>query len=202
MIRTVIFDLGRVLVPFDFGIAYQLMSEHCGLAPAEIRKRFAASGLAHGFESGEFDEFEFQRRVEELLETKVEREHFRQIWFSVFHPHTLIPEEMVAGIRKNFRTVLLSNTNPIHFTMLYERYPILQHFDAYILSHEVGAMKPLPRIYEAAIAAAGCRPEECFFTDDVAEYVEGAKAAGIDAVQFQSCEQIQQELKARGVSWE
>ncbi|MBI4892274.1 MAG: HAD family phosphatase [Acidobacteria bacterium] len=202
MIRTVIFDLGRVLVPFDFQIAYELMSRRCGLEPAEIKRRFSNSKLAHGFESGDFDEFEFQRRVEELLETKVEAGEFRNIWFSVFHPHTLIPESMVAGIRKNFRTVLLSNTNPIHFTMLYERYPILQHFDAYILSHEVGAMKPLPSIYQAAIAAAGCQPEECFFTDDVAEYVEGARSAGIDAVQFQSCEQIQQELKARGVYWE
>lgn len=202
MIQCVIFDLGRVLVHFDFEIAYKLISEQCGLEPAEIKRRFSASKLAHGFESGDFDEFEFQRRVEELLQTKVERQRFRDIWFSVFEENTLIPESMVAGIRKNLRTVLLSNTNPIHYSMLYERFPILQHFDGYVLSHEVGAMKPLPKIYAAAIEKAGCRPEECFFTDDVAEYVEGAKRAGIDAVQFENCEQIQRELRARGVSWD
>ncbi len=202
MIRCVIFDLGRVLVPFDFQIGYRLMSEHCGLAPEEVRGRISSDGLVKGFESGEFDEFEFHRRLEGLLETKVTHERFREIWYSVFLPHTLIPESMVAGIRRNLRTVLLSNTNPIHYSMLYERFPILRHFDAYILSHEVGAMKPLPKIYEAAIRAAGCEPAECFFTDDVPEYVEGAKRAGIDAVQFESCEQIQRELKARGVSWD
>jgi putative hydrolase of the HAD superfamily len=201
VIKCVIFDLGRVLVPFDFQIGYKLMSEHCGLAPEEIKRRISSDGLVHGFESGEFDEFEFQRRVEGLLETKMSHERFREVWYSVFQEHTLIPESMVAGIRKNLRTVLLSNTNPIHYTLLYERFPILQHFDGYVLSHEVGAMKPLPKIYAAAIEKAGCRPEECFFTDDVAEYVEGAKRAGIDAVQFESCEQIQRELRARGVSW-
>lgn len=191
-----------MIVPFDFQIGYRLMSEHCGLPPEEIRQRLKTDGLIHGFESGEFDEHEFHRRVEALLETKVTYERFRELWFSVFLPHTLIPESLVAGIRKNYRTALLSNTNPIHYSMIYERYPILQHFDAYVLSHEVGAMKPLPKIYAAAIEAARCRPEECFFTDDIADYVEGAKRAGIDAVQFENREQLERELRARGVRWE
>lgn len=202
MIRCVIFDLGRVLVPFDFQPAYRLMSEQCGLPPEEIKRRISSDGLVKGFESGEFDGIEFHRRMEALLETKVTYERFCDIWFSIFLPHTLIPESMVAGIRRNLRTVLLSNTNPIHYTMVYERYPILRHFDAYILSHEVGAMKPSPKIYDAAIRAAGCEPGECFFTDDVPDFVEGAKRSGIDAVQFKSCEQIQAELRARGVRWD
>jgi putative hydrolase of the HAD superfamily len=63
-------------------------------------------------------------------------------------------------------------------------------------------MKPDPAIFRAAITRAGCRPEECFYTDDIAEYVAGARAQGIDAVQFQSAGQIQGELKARGIMWE
>ena len=63
-------------------------------------------------------------------------------------------------------------------------------------------MKPSPLIYEAALARAGCLPAECFFTDDIPEYVAGAIKAGIDAVQFQSESQIKQELSKRGVSWE
>jgi len=202
VIRCVIFDLGRVLVPFDFQIGYKLMSEHCGLAPEEVRSRISADGLVVGFESGQFDEHEFYQRIRKLLETEVPYPRFREIWFSVFLPHTLIPEAMVEGIRRKYRTVLLSNTNPIHYSMLYERYPILKHFDAYVLSHEVKAMKPSPLIYAAAIEKAQCRPEECFFTDDVPEYVEGAKQAGIDAVQFENCDQVRRELHARGVVWD
>lgn len=201
MIRTVIFDLGRVLVPFDFQRGYRAMSEHCGLPPEEVRARLGRDSLVNGFESGEFDGPEFVRRVAALLDTQISYDRFSEIWSSVFLPDTLIPESMVEGIRRNYRTVLLSNTNPIHFAMLSDTYPILRHFDAYVLSHEVKAMKPLPRIYEAAIAQAQCAPPECFFTDDVAEYVEGAKRAGIDAVQFQNHAQIEMELRARGVNW-
>jgi HAD superfamily hydrolase (TIGR01509 family) len=95
--------------------------------------------------------------------------------------------------------VLLSNTNRIHFEGILANYPLLRHFDRYVLSYEVGAMKPDTLIYEKAIKAAGCRPEECFFTDDIEEYVEGAKRMGIDAVQFQSAAQIREELSLRGV---
>lgn len=201
MIRTVIFDLGRVLVPFDFQRGYRAMSEHCGLPPEEVRARLGRDGLVHGFESGEFDGPEFLRRVATLMETDVSYERFSEMWSSIFLPETLIPEAMVEAIHGNYRTVLLSNTNPIHYEMLARTYPILRHFDAYVLSHEVKAMKPLPKIYQAAIEAARCAPGECFFTDDVAEYVEGARRAGIDAVQFQNHEQIAAELRARGVIW-
>ena len=97
------------------------------------------------------------------------------------------------------RLLLLSNTNDIHFTMVERKYPIMRHFDDHVLSYRVGAMKPSPRIYQEAIARAGCRPEECFFTDDVAAYVDGALRAGIDAVRFESAAQVEQELMNRGV---
>jgi HAD superfamily hydrolase (TIGR01509 family) len=60
-------------------------------------------------------------------------------------------------------------------------------------------MKPSPAIYRKAIEVAKCAPNECFFTDDIAEYVEGAKRMGIDAVQFESAAQIREELRRRGV---
>ena len=78
--------------------------------------------------------------------------------------------------------------------------PHLRHFHRLVLSHEVKAMKPQPEIYRAAIDAAQCRPEECFFTDDILEYVEGARRMGIDAVQFESRQQIERELTARGIA--
>jgi putative hydrolase of the HAD superfamily len=128
-------------------------------------------------------------------------DNFRTIWSSIFLPETLIPENLLVALRERYRLLLLSNTNAIHFEMVFERYPLLKHFDEYILSYKVGAMKPSPLIYQAALAKAECKPEECFFTDDIPAYVEGAKAQGIDAVQFQSAAQIEAELNARGVIW-
>ncbi|MBI5085536.1 MAG: HAD family phosphatase [Acidobacteria bacterium] len=202
MIRSIIFDLGRVIVPFDFMRGYRAMSQISGLAPDEIRRRLSASGLVVELESGRIDEVQFNTRAQEALGTSIPREQFESIWFSVFLPHTLIPDSLVSGLRRNYRTVLLSNTNPVHFRGIRRQYPILDHFDEFVLSHEVGAMKPAPEIYQAAIRAAQCEPAECFFTDDVAEYVEGALRAGIDAVLFEDCAQVERELRARGVRWE
>ena len=64
---------------------------------------------------------------------------------------------------------------------------------------QVGSLKPQAEIYRAAIEAAQCSAGECFFTDDIPEYVEGARQFGIDAVQFESREQIERELRARGI---
>jgi HAD superfamily hydrolase (TIGR01509 family) len=63
-------------------------------------------------------------------------------------------------------------------------------------------MKPDPKIYRAAIERAGCLPGECFYADDIAAYVEAARAVGLDAVQFENLAQLQRELTSRGIRWE
>lgn len=202
MIRSLIFDLGRVLVPFDFRRGYEAMSRRCGLPPEEVRARLSSDGLVREFESGAMDAAGFHRRVQQLLGTGVDFHEFREIWFSIFLPETLISDEFIAKLHANFRLVLLSNTNPLHFEMIRERYPILRHFDAFTLSYEVRAMKPEQRIYAAAVEAARCSPAECFFTDDIPEYVEAARRFGIDAVVFEGQPALERELRARGLRWD
>jgi glucose-1-phosphatase len=97
--------------------------------------------------------------------------------------------------------MMLSNTNALHFEMIRETYPLISHFDHYVLSYEVGAMKPSPRIYEEAIAHSGVKPDECFYTDDILAYVEGAQRAGLTAVQFQSFEQLTSDMDRLGIVW-
>jgi putative hydrolase of the HAD superfamily len=200
-IKTVIFDLGRVIVPFDFKRGYARLSPLCGIPVAEIPARIAATKLVERFESGGVAPRDFVRQISGHLGFETTYENFCEIWSSIFLPETLIPEEMIAGIASNYRMLLLSNTNALHFEMLRANYPLLRHFHHYVLSHEVGAMKPAPLIYQKAIEAARCLPEECFFADDMPAFVEGARGQGIDAVQFESAAQIERELRSRGVYW-
>ena len=204
MIKAVIFDLGKVIVPFDFTRAYRAMAEVCPYTPEEIPKRIGtvSTGLLRRFETGQVDPEQFVNQLCGALDLRVEYARFCEIFSSIFLPGPLIPENMLEGLRRRYRLLILSNTNAIHFPMIRENYPLLRHFDDYVLSYEVGAMKPSPRIYEEAIARAQCAAEECFFTDDIAEYVAAARQAGMDAVQFQSAAQIQSELSERGVTWE
>jgi putative hydrolase of the HAD superfamily len=200
MIKTIIFDLGGVIVPFDFGRAYGRMEELSGLARDEIRARLAAASLGNRLESGQIEPPAFLDELCALLGVRIPYDEFRTLWVSIFDPETLIPETLLEALKTRHRLLVLSNTNSIHFDMVRENYPLLRHFDRFVLSYEVGALKPDPRIYRAAIAHAGCDPGECFFTDDIAQYVEGARAEGIDAVQFTGLEALRSDLRSRGVA--
>jgi putative hydrolase of the HAD superfamily len=202
MIKTVIFDLGKVIIPFDFKRGYQGLEQVCGYPAAEIPRRLATTDLVQRFESGLVEPKDFVEQLSRMLDLRVDYDQFCQIWSSIFLPDPLIPESLLEGISKRYRLLLLSNTNAIHFDMLEQSYPLLRHFHHLVLSYRVGAMKPSPAIFHEAIARAECRPDECFFTDDIAEYVAAAKREGIDAVQFESRAQIEQELLARGIRWE
>jgi len=154
------------------------------------------------FETGLVEPADFVAQLSALLDLRISYDQFCRIWSSIFLPDPLVPESLLKGLSSRYRLLLLSNTNAIHFEMLERTYPLLRHFHDRILSHRVRALKPSPAIYQEAIKRAGCPPAEIFFTDDIADYVEAAKREGIDAVQFQSSEQIERELRARGVNWD
>jgi len=202
MIKTIIFDLGKVIIPFDFMRGYKGLERICGLPVAEIRSRVAATDLVQRFECGLVEPEDFVAQLSRMLDLHISYDQFCQVWSSIFLPDPLIPESLLEGLSRQYRLLLLSNTNAIHFEMLERTYPLLRHFHDRILSHRVGALKPSPVIYREAIARAGCLPEEIFFTDDIPEYVAAARREGIDAVQFESSNQVERELRARGVRWD
>jgi putative hydrolase of the HAD superfamily len=199
--KAIIFDLGRVLVNFDFKRGYQALEGHCPYPAAEIPKRLSAGGLVERFETGLIEPRDFVTQMSAALDLDIGYDRFCRIWSSIF-TETLVPETMLAGLAARYRLLLLSNTNAIHFEGLRESHPMLRHFHALVLSYEVKAMKPRPEIFQAAIARAGCRAEECFYTDDIAAFVTAARNLGIDAVQFESLAQLEREFAARGIRWD
>lgn len=199
MIKTILFDLGNVVIPFDFKRAYARMAELCACPMEEVPARIRATGLVRPFERGEIAAEPFVRQLCSALGLHVTYDEFCGWWSSVFLPETLVPEALLADLASHYRLLTLSNTNAIHFAMLKQSYPLLRHFHANVLSYEVGAAKPEAKIYEAAIARAGCSAGECFFTDDLLLNIEAAREHGMDAVQFLSAGQIEEELRARGV---
>ncbi|MBM3813684.1 MAG: HAD family phosphatase [Acidimicrobiia bacterium] len=200
MIKTVIFDLGGVIVPLDFSRAYRRMSELTSLGEDEVRGRIWGTDIGSRLECGQISARQFVDELGEMLDSKLDYEEFCELWSSIFFPETLIPESLLEAVKSRHRLLLLSNTNVMHFEMIRANYGLLRHFDHYVLSYEVGAVKPSPRIFEAAIEHARCEPGECFFTDDVQAFVDGARAAGIDAVQFQGYEQLRASMRERGIA--
>ena len=201
MHKAIIFDLGRVLVNFDFKRGYRALEGLCPYTAAEIPKRLSTCGLVEQFETGLIEPRDFVAQISAALNLGIAYQQFCEIWSSIF-TETLVPEAMLEALAARYRLLLLSNTNAIHFEGLRQTHTMFRHFHHLVLSYEVKAMKPQPRIFQAAIALAGCRPEDCFYTDDIAEYVAAAQNLGIDAVRFESLAQLQRELTAREIRWE
>ncbi|REF67901.1 MULTISPECIES: HAD family hydrolase [Paracoccus] len=68
-----------------------------------------------------------------------------------------------------------------------------------LVSGQVGALKPEPAIFRLLMDRNGLRPEDCIFIDDSPANVEGARALGIDAIRFTSAEALGEDLARRGV---
>jgi FMN phosphatase YigB (HAD superfamily) len=199
MIKAVIFDLGNVIIPFDFKRAYARIEPLTKYAAAEIPARLRTTDLVHRFETGRVSSERFVEELAALLEFKVTYSEFCEVWSSIFLPGTLVSEALLAELAGRYSLLVLSNTNPLHFEMVRANYPELRHFHHYVLSHEVGVKKPSARIYQEAISRAGCLAGECFFTDDLLINVEAARQQGMDAVQFESGVQLERELGSRGL---
>jgi len=200
MHKAIVFDLGKVLIPFDFQRGYEALAGCCPYPAAEVRQRIKETRLVTPFETGLIEPRDFVSRLSAALDLKIDYEGFRRAWGSIFYGQ-LIPDEVLESLAARYRLLLLSNTNALHFDLIRENYALVRHFHHCVLSYEVRAMKPDARIYREAIARAGCSAEECFFTDDIAQNVEGARREGIDAVLFESPEQLEREMNARGIAW-
>jgi glucose-1-phosphatase len=199
VIKTIFFDLGNVIIPFDFKRAYSRLQPLCNYPVTEIPQRMRGTDLISRFESGLVGSEQFVKEFSALLELRINYDAFCDLWTSVFLPEPLIQDSLLESLRRRYRLMILSNTNPIHFHMIRANYPLLAHFDHCVLSYEVGALKPSEEIFRAAVGHAGCAASECFFTDDLAVNVEAARKHGMDAVQFQSAAQLDEELRARGL---
>jgi putative hydrolase of the HAD superfamily len=129
----------------------------------------------------------------------MDMEEFRQSWSAVFLPDVILSEELLARLKRRYPLILLSNTNEAHIEFIEQRYRVLKYFDEKVLSHEVGALKPDPKIFQAAIALSGKPAERLFFTDDLPQNIDGARRSGINARQFVSESNLIEDLRAFGV---
>lgn len=200
VIRTCLFDLGNVLVHFSHDRMCQQMGALCDRSATEIRRLLIESGLQDEFERGRVSESEFHQRFEQQVGETVDFDALRQAGADIFWLNEPMPSILDALKAAGVRLVLLSNTSVTHFEFVRQTFDVLDRFDEFVLSYRVGALKPDPVIFEAAIKTAGCDPEECFYTDDVAEYVEHARTLGLQAEQFTDAETLSLHLQSRGIS--
>jgi glucose-1-phosphatase len=195
MIKTLIFDLGKVIVNFDHSRIVQRIEQSCDFKSDEIFKIIFASNTTHDYELGKISSLEFFDEVKKLINLRMSFTEFADAWTCTFDLEPIISEKIIENLSQKYRLLVLSDTNELHFEFIKVNFPILRHFDDFVLSYQVGVVKPAPEIFYAAIEKANCLPEECFFTDDREVNVIGAEKVGIKAIQFISAEQFVEDLQ-------
>ena len=196
---VIVFDLGNVLIPFDYNLLInKLDAVKTGLGKHFVDTYFANYDFHRDFERGNISEEKFIERMLEILDHTIDGETFCNYFSSIFKQNEEVAA-LLPKLKKNYKLILLSNTNSIHEKYGWEHYDFLENFDDLILSHKIGAVKPEEKIYRAVEISSGSPAEEHIFIDDIEEYVNAAKSFCWDGVHFKGYNFLVEELKLRDI---
>jgi putative hydrolase of the HAD superfamily len=180
-INAYLFDIGNVILGFDFTIAVRRLRE-IGIAHDDPLAHLTET--KERYEAGEIDDEEFVELAIEELGFTGGRSDFIPIWQQIFHENQPMVESirMLAGQGRPL--YLLSNTNGLHVEHILREHPIFEVFSGGIYSHEAKSMKPERPMYQQAIDRFGLIPGETLYIDDLPANIETGKAMGFLTHQY------------------
>ena len=187
-ISVLVFDLGKVLVEFDYSIAARRLAPFCQAAGDPETFFTQHSGLLQSYELGMFTSGEFFNQMKTVSGFSGSQAEFNAIFADIFTP--LQPMiDLQAELRKTqLPSFIFSNTNEIQIDHIRRRFPFFSEFDGYVLSYEHGAMKPSAKLYEIVERASGRRGAEIVYLDDRPENVAAGVARGWRGILHESPE--------------
>jgi HAD superfamily hydrolase (TIGR01509 family) len=198
-LAAIAFDLGNVLVKVDHWRFCRRLALKAQKKPEEIFRQVFETDLEPGYDTGRLTSQEFYRRITGRFHLALPYPEFCGMWSEIFDPMDGM-EEILARLAARYPLYLVSNTNPLHFHYIQERFAgVLRHIRSFILSYQVGSRKPEPGFYQALIRATGQPPQHCLFIDDKALFVEAARRHGLMAWQFTTPEEFQRSLEKCGI---
>jgi len=191
----VVFDLGKVLVDFDYRAAVSRIAARSKLPPDGIKTFLGQSHAIIDYECGRLTREQFYEQARKATGFRGTMEEFGEFFADIF---TAIPPmiEIHAGLRRRgIPTYIFSNTNDLAVEHIRQKFPFFRNFDGYIYSYEVGVMKPEAKIYEVLEKLAGRRGAEILYLDDRPENVAAGAARGWRTVLHETPEKTQAALE-------
>lgn len=197
-IRAFIFDIGNVLLRFDFSLALRKLSADPDAAAERVLELIEPVKAA--YEAGRMERADFQREVRAIVKFTGQDADLVAAWEDIFTENAPMVE-LVQSLHGRFPLYLLSNTSDIHKEFIFRTYPVFRLFDDGVYSYLARASKPEREIYEIAARQFGVTPGETLFIDDLAANIESARAVGFRAHHYHPDrhEALLQELDALGV---
>ncbi|MDF1632179.1 HAD family phosphatase [Mycoplana sp. MJR14] len=199
-IRHIVFDIGRVLIHYDPHIPFSR------LIPDDAERNwFFANVCTHDWNL-EQDRGRSWEDAEALLITdypdhaeniRAFRKHWHEMVSHAYVESVAIMETLVADGRD---VTMLTNFAADTFKEARKLYPFLDLPRGVTVSGEIGLIKPELAIYERHARDFGLEPGHTLFIDDAEKNVEGARAAGWNAVHFKDAEKLKSDLAAHGIT--
>lgn len=193
-IKAVFFDLGGVIVRTEFQAPRQQLAERLGMEYEDLSKIVFDSESGIRASMGEITSADhwalvLKRLKRPAAELSVIRDEF---FAGDIVDRTLV--EYIRSLRSRYKTGLISNAwSDLRDFVVREKFD--DAFDKMVISAEVGAMKPEPKIFQIALEQFGVKPKEAVFVDDFYINIEGCEKVGIRGIHFKDVESTLQQLK-------
>ncbi len=197
-VRAFLFDLGNVLVQFDHLTAAQKITAGTGASADALFQLLFESPLVVDHAEGRISTRKFYEEVSRRLGLSVGYEAFLDVWNHIF---TEDPEmtALLRKLMKSYPAYLISNINRPHFEYLRELCPVLKEMNGWILSYEVGTLKPNALIYHRALELVRMPAAEIFYVDDREDLIEAGHRIGFQTHRFAGYGRLLEDLRSRGV---
>jgi HAD superfamily hydrolase (TIGR01509 family) len=195
-ITTVLFDLGNVLASIDFNEFWRSL----GLVHPEEIAPFADGyqSWTRQYETGYISTGAYLSGLQRVFGNRFKEKQLEQAFANIIMEPIDGMMEVVSGVSRSYRTALVSNTNEIHYKKSMNKFEVLGVLHKHYLSYQLRVMKPARGFYDAIIQDQKRDPSELLFIDDLPVNVEGAHAAGMQAVLFENPVQLREMLRTLG----
>jgi len=179
--KTILCDIGGVLLNVHFGRALSRASNTTGVSEENLMERIFASGVKDKHDLGLISTQDFYSTI--IPNNEMVYEEFLVTWADIFSEnHQMV--ELIKSCYGKYRLYIASNTDPIHFDFFSENYSWFLLFDGYGLSFKLKALKPSPEFYINLCREFGIDYEDAVFVDDLPENVDAANRLGIKSHLF------------------
>ena len=177
MPKAFLFDVGNVIISFDFTITTRKLAPLCDVTPEEAFRRVAL--LTDQLECGNLTTEAFLNEAITRIGFQGSPSELKAAFEDIFTLNVPMVKFIESIHHKQVPLHLLSNTNAIHAPFFEKTYPVFNCFSGRIFSHEVGCMKPDPEIYRIAIANLSLDPAETIYIDDRPANCAAGREAGL-----------------------
>jgi putative hydrolase of the HAD superfamily len=199
-VRALLFDLGGVLLRIDFGRVFAHWQRISALSLPELRAAFAFDEAYDRHERGEISGAEYFAHIRDRLQLQDDLAHIEAGWNAIFAGTF---EETTALVRRASAQVpcaVFTNTNQTHHALWSRRHAdVLAPFGHVFVSSVIGMRKPERAAFEHVAATLGVPIGSVLFFDDLGENVDGARAAGMQAVLVRGPEDVRHALADLGI---